>query len=323
MSIGTRRSALGVAMAMTLALAVPGAALAQKVRIFAGSSPVFGPVFVAETQGFYKEEGLDATVRAFASGAEATEGFRSGSAEFLIAGDVPLIYLLTGADTVMLAQFSANSDMLVIVGPKGLDPKSLKGKKIGLATKSASEYLLNKYLERAGLGLQDVTRVGLAPFDQVPALVRGDVDAVSTWRPFDKKIIQLGGGKHEVLSWNGNEKYVLYSGVVSKRSFVAANPDVTTKVVRALVKAANWLKENDRRKGVDVLAAYLKTDAGDVQHVIGNNNWDATASKEFRDTMAGVEQFLADQKLIQTRIDWTTAYDWSFLKQVDSRLVPQ
>ena len=100
-------------------LACPGSALAQKIRIFAGSSPVFAPVFIADQKGFFKAEGLDVLVRPFTSGAEATEGFRSGAADFLVAGDVPLLYLLAGGDTVMLAQFSANPDMLVIVGPKG------------------------------------------------------------------------------------------------------------------------------------------------------------------------------------------------------------
>src|SRR5687768_13224628 len=123
---------------------LPESALAQKIRIFAGSSPIFAPAFIADQKGFFKAEGLDVLVRPFTSGAEATEGFRSGAADFLVASDVPLLYLLVGGDTVMLAQFSANPDMLVIVGPKGsTNAADLKGKKIGLVTKSASEYLLN------------------------------------------------------------------------------------------------------------------------------------------------------------------------------------
>ena len=118
---------------------------------------MFAPAFIADQKGFFKDEGLDVTVRPFSSGAEATEGFRSGAADFLVASDVPLLYLLAGGDTVMVAQFSANPDMLVIVGPKGAtSPADLKGKKIGLVTKSASEYLLSNYLKRAGLTVADV-----------------------------------------------------------------------------------------------------------------------------------------------------------------------
>src|SRR5262245_26336680 len=197
------RGLMWIACALLLAGLTGTAAQADKIRIFAGSSPVFAPVFIADQQGFFTQEGLDVTVRPFTSGAEATEGFRAGAAEFLVASDVPLLYLLVGGDTAMVAQFSANPDMLLIVGPKDMPgPQALKGKKVGLVTKSASEYLLNNYLKRANLSLADVERVHLAPFDQVPALVRGDVFALSSWKPFDTKIVELSGGKYQISSWN-------------------------------------------------------------------------------------------------------------------------
>lgn len=317
-----RSSLLTALLAMLLSFAGATSVYAQKVRIFAGSSPVFAPVFIADRQGYFRDEALEVTVRTFASGAEATEGFRAGAADFLVASDVPLLYLIVGGDVVMLAQFSANPDMLQIIGPKGVkNPSDLKGKKVGLVTKSASEYLLNNYLKRAGLRVTDVERVHLAPFDQVPALVRGDVYALSSWKPFDTKILQLGGGKFEVLSWSERENYVLYSGVVAKRAFVAAQPDVTAKVVKALTRAANWLSTTDRKTRSETLAKYLKTDAADVDHVIANNRWDTKVGPEFLGTMTAIEQFLADQGLIKQRVNWTTAYDWSFLKKVDPALV--
>ena len=165
-----KRRILKSVVAGLVALAAYGAAPAdaqsQRIRIFAGSSPVFAPVFVADQRGFFKAEGLDVQVRPFSSGAEATEGFRSGSADFLVASDVPLIYLLVGGDTTMLAQFSANRDMLVMVGPKGTaGPADLKGKKIGLVTRSSSEYLLHQYLKRAGFlqGPHVINHAGACP----------------------------------------------------------------------------------------------------------------------------------------------------------------
>ncbi len=125
-------------------------------------------------RGLFRGEGLEVSVRTFTSGAEATEGFRAGAAQFLVASDTPLLYLLPAGDVVMLAQFSQNQDMLLIVGPRSVkQPTDLKGKRIGLVRKSASEYLLRNYLRREGLSLDDVRLVHLAPFDQVPALVRG------------------------------------------------------------------------------------------------------------------------------------------------------
>jgi ABC-type nitrate/sulfonate/bicarbonate transport system substrate-binding protein len=317
------RGLLSTAVAALVVCLSVAAAQAEKIRIFAGSSPVFAPVFIADQQGFFAKEGLDVTVRPFTSGAEATEGFRAGAAEFLVAGDVPLLYLLVGGDTAMLAQFSANTDMLLIVGPKELSgPQALKGKKIGLVTKSASEYLLNNYLRRANLTLADVERVHLAPFDQVPALVRGDVFALSSWKPFDKKIVELSGGKYQTISWNGQEDYVLFSGIVAKSDFIKKDRDETLKVVQALAKAANWLTNAEPKSVGETLAKYLKTDASDIQYVIANNTWDMTVSPKFTNTMADIERFLVEQNLIKSRVNWDTAYNWNFLKKIDPSLVP-
>jgi NitT/TauT family transport system substrate-binding protein len=317
------RGLLSTAVAALVVCLSVAAAQAEKIRIFAGSSPVFAPVFIADQQGFFAKEGLDVTVRPFTSGAEATEGFRAGAAEFLVASDVPLLYLLVGGDTAMLAQFSANTDMLLIVGPKELSgPQALKGKKIGLVTKSASEYLLNNYLRRANLTLADVERVHLAPFDQVPALVRGDVFALSSWKPFDKKIVELSGGKYQTISWNGQEDYVLFSGIVAKSDFIKKDRDETLKVVQALAKAANWLTNAEPKSVGETLAKYLKTDASDLQYVIANNTWDMTVSPKFTNTMADIERFLVEQNLIKSRVNWDTAYNWNFLKKIDPSLVP-
>jgi ABC-type nitrate/sulfonate/bicarbonate transport system substrate-binding protein len=296
---------------------------AAKIRIVAGSSPVFAPAFIADQKGFFKAEGLDVQVRPFTSGADATEGFRSGAADFLVASDVPLIYLLVGGDTVMLSQFSANEDMLVIMGPKGsTNPADLKGKKVGLVTKSASEFLLNNYLQRAGLSVNDVERVHLAPFDQVSAIARGDVHALSGWKPFDLKIQQVTGGKQQVVTNNGKEKYILYSGIVAKKDFVAKNPADTEKVLRALAKASKWLSEASLEERSKALGAYLKTDAKDVQHVIANNKWDMNVTPAFLSTMSQIEEFLAKQGLIKGRVQWNSAYDWSHLKKLGGGLAP-
>lgn len=317
------RSIATLVLCIVAALGWSASAQAQKLNIFAGSSPVFAPVFVADQQGFFKAEGLDVTVRPFSSGAEATEGFRSGAAEFLVASDVPLLYLLAGGDAVMLAQFSANPDMLLIIGPTGMaGPADMKGKKVGLVTKSSSEYLLFKYLQRAGMTLADVDRVNLAPFDQVPALVRGDVYALSSWKPFDLKISQMATNKFKTASWNGQEGYILFSGILVKNEFLKKNPDAARKVLSALVKTTEHMKRTELKTLSGDLGRYLKASATDVEHVIANNKWDMKAGPEFMTNMKDIETFLADQKLIAKRVDWNTAYDWSFLKAADAKLAP-
>lgn len=310
-------------LAAAIVTAGPHAGAAE-IHIFSGSSPVFAPVFIADLNGLFRSEGLEVSVRTFTSGAEATEGFRAGAAQFLVASDTPLLYLLPAGDVVMLAQFSQNQDMLLIVGPRSVrQPAELKGKKIGLVRKSASEYLLRNYLRRGGLSLDDVRLVHLAPFDQVPALVRGDVDALSTWKPFDLKIFGLAPDRFQVLSWNAKEEYVLYSGIVAKRAYAAANQETVTKVLRALRQASDWLARNDLKAVSQALGRYLKTSPEDVAHVIKSNTWSMVDDAAFRRTMGDIEGFLLSQHLIATKVNWAEVRGTAFLRRVDPSLVQE
>src|SRR5262249_50164914 len=54
----------------------------QKVRIFSGTDEHWVQFQVAKTKGFFKDEGLDAEVTVFTTGATATEAFRAGRGDF-------------------------------------------------------------------------------------------------------------------------------------------------------------------------------------------------------------------------------------------------
>ena len=76
-----KRSLTPLFAAVSMAVAAIAApAQAEKINVFSGVSPVFGPPFVADVNGYFKDAGLDVTVRTFQAGAAATEAFRGGGA---------------------------------------------------------------------------------------------------------------------------------------------------------------------------------------------------------------------------------------------------
>lgn len=293
----------------------------QKISIFTGVSAVFSPVFIADIKGFFKDEKLDVNVKSFTSGADATEGFRSGGAQFLIASDVPLLYQLAGGDAVMLAQFSLNTGMLVMMGKDTVaNVAEMKGKKIGLVRRSGSEYMLHMYLQTGGLTLKDVEMVHLAPADQIPAIARGDVFALSTWKPFHLKV--LGVAKDtKILTENLPVGYPLYSGILIRRAVMTPeNNDAIVGVLRAIAKAADWMTKANIDEASTLLAGHLKTQPIDIKEVIKDNTWSMASDAKFSKALSEVAGFLRSQDLIKADIDWTKATDWSYLKSVDPKL---
>lgn len=307
--------------ALSFGIASPAGAQ-QSVAIFTGTSPIFGPVFVADAKGYFKEEGINATVKAFTSGADASEGFRSGGAQFLVASDVPLIYQMVGGDAVLLGQFSQNDDMLIMMGNKAVkSPAELKGKKIGLVRKSGSEYMLKRYLEKANLSLNDVEMVNIPPFEQIPAMSNGDVAAVSTWKPFNLKL--MGVNKDvKILSENGPVGYRLYSGILTKKSLdTPENKKLMVGIMRALHKAAAWLDKAPENEKFEIIAAQVKTSPVDVKEVIKNNKWSMVVNDDFKSAITNIAAYMHEQGLIKKDLDWNASTDFSAVREVDPSLV--
>ena len=297
-------------------------AWAEKINVVSGISPVFAPAFIADLNGYYKDEGLDVTVRTFQAGAAANEAFRSTGAQYLVTCDQPMLLQASGGDSSIVTQFSENDHMVIIVAKNDVKgPADLKGKKIGLFRKSASEYMLQQYMKSAGLSVSDVEMVHLAPFDQVAALVKGDVDALSIWKPFDLKVFGLSKD-FKVVADTGDMGYALYCGMVASREYLNSGDRAEiAKFMRAIKKASDWLTNSDPETAYAAIAKYTKLAANDVKHTVEGQSWSLVSDEKFRAQLKNLEQFLADLGMLKKPVDWNTAVDWSLLKELDPNLV--
>lgn len=309
-------AAVGVAAA---AFAMP--AQAEKINVFSGVSPVFAPPFVADVNGYFKDEGLDVTVRTFQAGAAATEAFRGGGAQYLVTCDQPMLIMAATGEAKIVAQFSQTERMVYMLGPKNISsPADLKGKKVGVFRKSASEFMLEQYLKSGGLSTSDIEMVHLAPFDQVPAVVKGDVAAISLWKPYDLRVMKLSDD-HKILATTGDMGYKLYCGMLISKNYIENGDKAEiNKFMKAVKKGADYLASNPKQ-GAEAIAKFTKLPVGDVEHTVNNEGWSMVIDDAFMKQMRAIEQFMLDLKMIDTGIDWENAVDWSLLKALDPSLV--
>lgn len=315
-----KRFATTLLAVLTFSITNVSPAQAAKINVFSGVSPVFAPAFIADFKGYFKEEGLDVTLRTFQSGAAASEAFRTGGAQFLVTCDQPMLMIASGGDSVIVTQFSENDHMLIVVGHKDMKgPADLKDKKVGLFRKSSSEYMLGEYMKSGGLSVGDIEMVHLAPFDQVPALARGNVDALATWKPFDLKVIALNEDL-KILADTGDLGYALYCGMLATRKFLESDEGDMDKFMRAIKKGSDWLTNSKPEEVYQAIADYTKLPAGNVEHTVKGQGWGMVNDAKFRDQMKKLEMFLLDLKLIKNEIDWMSATDWSYIKKLDPKL---
>lgn len=64
----------------------------EKVEVGVSKSFMSLPVSVAQKQGFFSDEGLDVTVKAYDSGRKATEALFAGEVDISTVADIPVVF---------------------------------------------------------------------------------------------------------------------------------------------------------------------------------------------------------------------------------------
>ena len=312
---------LGVGAMLAL---LPGPAAAKHgntATVFSGAFPHFSTLFVADGKGFFKKHGLNVAVRLFDSGGAASAAFRGGRADYLSGCDFPTISLLQVEDAVVLAPIEYDTDTILITAqPEIKSLADLKGKKVAMRLKSSSEFFTFRALKDVGLGRNDVEVVNLAPADQVPALVRGDVVAASWWQPFGWQAEEASGGKLKTLI-TAKGYYTLWCPISTSRKYVEEHPQETVAFLKALYEASQWIKRAPLDEKAALVNGYLK---GDLKLTTKNMvlmTYDMTETPEYRQSMKDIADFMLEAGLIKKPIDWSKVLGTQYLRQVDPSLV--
>ncbi len=129
----------------------------------------------------------------FTSGPPMLQAMGSGSLDVGGVGDAPPVFAAAGGAPIAVVGALANNPdstgLLVPTGSSITSIKQLKGKKIAVAQGSSSDYHLLTVLEKAGLGVHDVTLEYLQPAAAQAALSSGSVDAWDVWSPFVEQAV--------------------------------------------------------------------------------------------------------------------------------------
>ena len=220
-----------------------------KATLAVSVSPLSSPFFVAESLGYFEDEGLDATILPCLGGHKCFLELLNGQADFATSSDsVVMFNSFSNPDAFeVLTTFvkSSNDVKLVSLKPsEGSYSKQLMGKRVGVIKGSASEYFLHLYLLIAGISYDQLSVVyGTAP-SLSTQLINGDIDMAVLWEPY---IYQA----HQALP----ELYILDTSGLYDLSFnllTHAGPaDEATQakqlaLLRALIKATQYINEEPK-----------------------------------------------------------------------------
>lgn len=143
------------------------------------------------------------------------------------------------------------------------DPKTWKGKNIGVAKNSQADYALRWSLQKAGLKPSDVNMVVLAPPVAVPAYQRGQIDGYYVWDVWGARL-EASGAK--LVQKAVDVGFASSSIWTMTKEFLAAKPEVAARYVAALNQANIEMRDALAKGGADaevVYAAIVKANGVD------------------------------------------------------------
>lgn len=212
------------------------------------------PLFVAEEKGFLKEEGVTFETFPIASSNQLVDGIIAGNLDFFIESSAVPILAVEIQSPGKLKVFSVSEitpkapfDALLVKENSSIKSLSdLAGKKIGVFPGSTAANILKKYLIDKGIDVSGITFIPMPPQNHLTALLEGSVDVIHAYEPTTSFALTKGGVRHLYGS--------IYADMISPNpqgvaavgtSFIAKNPEIANKVIRAFERAMIFMKEHD------------------------------------------------------------------------------
>jgi ABC-type nitrate/sulfonate/bicarbonate transport system substrate-binding protein len=236
-----------------------GAAALENVNAGFGSiSGNQAPLWIAKEARLFEKQGLQVELVYIPGGPRALMALLGGSIQFLNYSAIPaMTAALRGAETVILGSSINRPDHSLVVKPSIRNVQELRGKTIGLSSLgSLTDILLTGALRLNGLFERDVKIVavgGLA--ERVGAMQAGRIDGAMLLGAQMRAATKLGF--RELVSFSKLPFEVSLSAMISTRSFILKQSEITAKFLRAWAEAIFVYKSN-RELSLKVLRKYTR-----------------------------------------------------------------
>jgi NitT/TauT family transport system substrate-binding protein len=239
------------------------AALAETFKLGHSTWVGYGPFFVAQKNGYFKEEGLDLELVTIEDVKVRFAALAAGRIDAMATTvDTMPLYLKPGGTRYqyLFAVDDSQGGDGIVANKEIKSVADLKGKKVAFTEGSVLQFYINVLLKEAGLEQSDIEVINMAAGDAGSAFVSGQVDAAVTWEPWLTRGKQAPHGRLladssqkpglitdvvlapvDVIRDRKAEIQALYRGWSRSVEFVSTNPAEAHAIMAKGV--GGWLKD--------------------------------------------------------------------------------
>lgn len=206
----------------------------------------YGPFYVAQEKGFFKEEGLDVEL-------ERIEGTGDRRAA-LIAGRIEALGS-TIDDLVVGASQGVNAKMILCIdesaGADGIvavnsirDIKDLKGKTVAVQPGFVNHFFLLYLLDQNGISPSELKIEAMEPDAAGLAFMAQKIDVAVTWEPHLSKAKERPDGHVLITTADPRAQGIIVDNLIVRNDVIQDQRTNLEKLLRAWFKAVQYVKTN-------------------------------------------------------------------------------
>lgn len=218
----------------------------EQVTIAYSATPHSALAAIAQKQGFYREEGLEAIPHLHPYGKPALQDVLEGKADFATVAETPVMFAIMKGEKISIIatiQITDSSNAIIARKDRGiLAPRDLKDRRIGATLGTTSDFFLDVFLSVNGISRNDMKVADLEQEQLPDALANGSLDAVSVFDPYLGEVKKKLGARG--IAFYDKDLYMQTFNLVAKQEFIRGHPEAVKKMLRALVKAEEFVKQN-------------------------------------------------------------------------------
>jgi NitT/TauT family transport system substrate-binding protein len=256
----------------------------------ASPANTFFAIWMARASGFYESNGLDLEIVRVVGGRESGPDLESRRIDLMHIGMSSVVRAnAAGARLVAIGSLSNVIRNTMFTAPNVKTADDLRGGTIGISSAgSETDPTTTLALRRLGLTRDDVTikEIGV---QRLSAVRDGSVSASLMGEPYRSQAFSLG--LNPIVDLFADRTPWLYSGLVVRRDFLAADRDLVKRFMKATVEG-NYLAVSDAKRAKPVLAKELGlTDPKIID--ISYNNFKENTPMDAEVTRVGAENILS------------------------------
>lgn len=229
-------------------------------RIGLGPWVGFGPLYLAQEKGFFKDAGVTVELNVLTGLAERNSALKSGRVDGLAA---PVDYFVLSAgnnlETTIVMEIDESVGGDGIVANKSIKKfEDLRGKRVAFQRGLPSEFFLRALLQEHGMRLEELNAIDMETAQAGAAFIAKQLDAAGVWEPWLTKATEEGGGY--VLASTKEYPNLIVDCLAFNKDVVTQHPEDVQKIVNAIFRAIDYWKAHEQEANA-IMAPHFQVDA--------------------------------------------------------------